>query len=335
MPTRLVPCPIAAAAFTIALSFTPIALSAQERGAAARSNLPRTADGKPDLSGIWQVRNTAAADLQDHVAKLGMPAGRGVVVGNDIPYQAWAAAKRTQNFQNRRTSDPVAQCYMPGVPRIMYLNFPFQIFQTAQAIAMTFEWSHIHRVIYTDGSAHPDDLEFWMGDSRGHWEDDTLVVDVTNHNDKTWLDMAGNFHTDALHVVEKYWLRDRDTIQYEATIEDAKAFTKPWTISMPLHRQNDGSGLLEYACQAEAEEENGAFPREERTWYPGPGPRRPRPKWRAVHVRRRRSRRSRRVFAGCPMANRICRASTSPIAAEETKDWNDALPTGSRRQREV
>jgi len=270
MPTRPVLSPIAVA-FTIALSFTPISVAAQESGAAERPRLPRTADGKPDLSGIWQVRNTAAADLQDHVAKLGMPAGTGVVVGNEIPYQAWAAERKTQNLRTRRTSDPVAQCYMPGVPRIMYLNFPFQIFQTSAAIAMTFEWSHIHRLIYTDGSQHPDDLEFWMGDSRGHWEGDTLVVDVTNHNDKTWLDMAGNFHTDALRVIEKYRLRDADTIQYDATIEDAKAFTKPWTISMPLHRQRDAVRLLEYPCQAEVEEDNGAFPREDRTWYPGPG----------------------------------------------------------------
>ena len=116
-----------------------------------RANLPRTADGKPDLGGIWQVRNTAASDLLDHAAKLHMPAGSAVVAGNDIPYQPWAAAKKIENFQNRATADPLAQCFMPGVPRIMYLDFPFQIFQTPQMIAMTFEWSSVHRQIYTDG----------------------------------------------------------------------------------------------------------------------------------------------------------------------------------------
>jgi hypothetical protein len=259
------------AVLALALSFTPTPVLAQEGASSAGPSVPRTADGKPNLDGIWQARNTAAFDLQDHVARLGVPAGQGVVVGNEIPYQPTAAAKRNENFQNRRAADPFGQCYMPGVPRIMYLNFPFQIFQTPQAIAMAFEWSHVHRMIYTDGSAHPEDLEFWMGDSRGRWEGDTLVVDVTNHNDKTWLDAAGNFHTDALHVVERYRLLDRDTIQYEATIEDADVFTRPWTIRMPLHRRSETTRLLEYECQAEVEEENGAFPREERTWYAGRG----------------------------------------------------------------
>src|SRR5207248_1302570 len=135
-------------------------------------------DGRPNLSGVWQVRNSAAADLQDHVARLNMPAGRSVVAGGTIPYQPAAAAKKADNFQHRQTADPFAQCFMPGVPRIMYLDHPFQVFQTPQMIAMTFEWSLVHRMIYTDGSAHPDSLEFWMGDSRGRWEGDTLVVDV-------------------------------------------------------------------------------------------------------------------------------------------------------------
>ena len=108
-----------------------------------------------------------------------------------------------------------------------------------------------------------------MGDSRGHWDGDTLVVDVANNNDKTWFDMAGDFHSDALHVVERYRMTDPDTIQYEATIEDSKVFTKPWTINIALHRRTDRDRLFEYACQAEVEEVNGAFTREERTWYPG------------------------------------------------------------------
>ena len=109
-----------------------------------------------------------------------------------------------------------------------------------------------------------------MGDSRGRWEGDTLVVDVSHHNDKTWFDMAGNFHSEALHLVERYTMLDADTIQYEVTIEDPKVFTRPWKISMPLYRQQDMDRILEYQCQAEEEEANGDFEREPRTWYPGP-----------------------------------------------------------------
>ena len=233
--------------------------------------MPRTADGKPNFEGIWQASSTAAADLQDHAARLNMPAGRSVIDGGEIPYQPRAAAQKAENYRNRQKADPLNQCYIPGVPRIMYLDFPFQIFQTPQAVAMAFEWSLDYRLIHTDGTPHPTDLDFWMGDSRGHWEGDTLVVDVSNNNDKTWLDMAGDFHSDALHVVERYRMTDADTIQYQATLEDPKVFTKPWTISIPLRRRADRDRLFEYVCQAEAEESSGAFTRENRTWYPGDG----------------------------------------------------------------
>ena len=241
---------------------------------ATPGSLPRMADGRPNLQGIWQVRNRASVDLQDHVARHGMPAGRGVVEdgveGGEIPYQPWATAKKRENFANRTTADPLASCYLPGVPRIMYMEWPFQIYQTRDHIAMTFEWSQVFRLIYTNGSRPSEDLEFWMGDSRGRWEGDTLVVEVTNHNDRTWFDMAGNFHSEALKVVERYTLVDADTLRYEVTIEDPKVFTRPWKISMPLHRHKDMDRILEYQCQAEAEEASGAFEREPRTWYPKP-----------------------------------------------------------------
>jgi hypothetical protein len=253
------------------IALTSALVASSQRAPAPREALPRTADGKPNLEGIWQASGTAAADLQDHAARYNILAGRSVVVGADIPYQPWAAAKKAENFQNRQKADPLNQCYIPGVPRIMYLDFPFQIFQTPQAVAMTFEWSLDYRLIHTDGSPHPADIDFWMGDSRGRWEGDTLVVDVRNNNDKTWFDMAGDFHSDALHVVERYRMTDPDTIQYQATIEDAKVFTKPWTINIPLRRRTDRDRLFEYVCQAEAEEASGAFTREERTWYPGNG----------------------------------------------------------------
>ena len=240
------------------------------QGAAPSATVPRMPDGKPNLQGIWQVRNRASYDLQDHVARHGMPAGRSVVVGAEIPYQPWAAAKKAENFANRATADPLSHCYLPGVPRIMYMEWPFQIFQTPTHLAMTFEWTQVHRLIYTNGSAPPDGLEFWMGDSRGRWEGDTLVVEVTDHNDRTWFDMAGNFHSEALKVVERYTLLDRDTLQYEATIEDLKVFTRPWTIRMPMYRHTDMPRVLEYQCQAEKEEANGDFEREPRTWYSKP-----------------------------------------------------------------
>ena len=265
MPLRSRPsCLVAALILSAAL------VSCSRSPASSSASIPRTADGKPDLHGIWQVRNRAAADLEDHVARHGMPAGKGVVQGGPIPYQPWAAAKKIENAKNRLTADPLANCYLPGVPRIMYMEFPFQIFQTPDHIAMTFEWSQVHRTIYTNGAPAPDGIDFWMGDSRGRWEGDTLVVDVRNHNDRTWFDMAGNFHSEALHLVERYTMRDANTITYEVTIEDPKVFTRPWTISMPLHRQTEADRIFEYQCQAEAEEANGAFEPDAKTWYPGP-----------------------------------------------------------------
>jgi hypothetical protein len=246
----------------------PALVSAQ--GEAPGGSIPRMADGRPNLQGIWQVRNRASYDLQDHVARHGMPAGRSVVAGGEIPYQPWAAKKKAENFGARATADPLSHCYLPGVPRIMYMEWPFQIFQTPTHVAMTFEWTQVHRLIYTNGSKPADGIEFWMGDSRGRWEGDTLVVEVTNHNDRTWFDMAGNFHSEALKVVERYTLLDRDTLQYEATIEDPKVFTRPWKISMPMHRHKDMTRVLEYQCQAEKEEAIGDFEREPRTWYSQP-----------------------------------------------------------------
>jgi hypothetical protein len=240
--------------------FATLPLSAQ--------TLPRTGDGKPNLQGIWQVRNRASYDLQDHVGRMGMPAGKGIVEGGAIPYQPWAAAKKLENLNNRQTADPLNKCFMPGVPRIMYMEFPFQIFQTPEHVAITFEWQQVHRLVYVNGKKPlHGGLDFWMGDSRGHWEGDTLVVEVKEQNDQTWLDMAGDFHSGDMVVVERYTLRDPDTIQYEATITDPKTFTRPWKISMPLIRQKEMPRLLEYQCQAEVEEANGAFEPEPRTWY--------------------------------------------------------------------
>jgi len=228
---------------------------------------PRTEHGQPDLQGIWQVVNTANWDVQDHPAQLvpglparfGMPAGQGVVEGNEIPYQPWALAKKKENYENRLTADPEAKCFLPGVPRITYTPFPFQIFQFADRLVILYEYLHTTRVITSDGTPHPaalaDFWDFWMGDSRGHFEGDTFVVDATHFNDQTWFDRAGNFHSDALHVVERYTRTGPDHMQYEVTIDDPKVFTRPWKMSMALYRrQEPRMQLLEYECYALARE---------------------------------------------------------------------------------
>jgi hypothetical protein len=238
-------------------------------GLAAAQELPRTASGKPDLQGIWQAHNRAAYDLQDHLARHDMPAGRGVVDGGEIPYLPAALERKLANFANRAVADPLARCYLPGVPRIMTMDFPFHIFQTDTQVALTFEWSQVFRLIYTDGTPplYPG-IESWMGNSRGRWEGDVLVVEVNDFNDRSWLDASGNFHSNALTLTERYRMLDADTIEYEVTLTDPQVFSRPWTIRMPLHRQKDMDRVLEYQCQAEAEEVSGDFGRDQRTWYP-------------------------------------------------------------------
>ncbi|HTW65459.1 MAG TPA: hypothetical protein VME17_12610 [Bryobacteraceae bacterium] len=212
---------------------------------------PRTADNQPDLQGSWEAETTASYDLQDHGGSLGIPPGLGVVVGGEIPYKPEALAKRQQNFKNRATADPVSKCFLPGVPRANLMPFPFQIFQTGKDVAILYEYVHAYRLIPLDGSKHPDDVDFWMGDSRGRWEGETLVVDVANNHDETWFDAAGDYHSAALHVVERYTRTAPDTIRYEATIEDPKVFTRPWTIRLNLYRRPEKNfQLMEYDCYA-------------------------------------------------------------------------------------
>ena len=230
------------------LAATVIALAS---GPLFAQTVARTPDGKPDLSGIWQAVTTASWNIQAHAAEKDVPAGLGIVEGNDIPYQPWAAAKRQENYATRATADPERRCYLPGVPRIMYMPYPFQIFQTAQHVAMTFEYTHVVRRIFMNSAHAPGPIEWYMGDSRGRWEGDTLVVDVVHFTEKTWFDRAGNFHSPALHVVERYTPMGPNHIQYEATIEDPKVFTRPWKISFPLYRRLEQNlRILEYECYA-------------------------------------------------------------------------------------
>jgi hypothetical protein len=211
--------------------------------------IARTADGKPNVNGIWQVVNSANWDLEAHSAEDGIPGGLGVVEGGTIPYLPAALAVRNEHRTNRKTADPVGKCFIPGVPRVTYTPFPFQIIQTPKYVVISYEFAHTQRIIYTDGSKHVEALDFWMGDSRGRWEGDALVVDVTDFNDKTWFDNAGNYHSDALHVVERYTPIDSDHLNYEATIDDARVFARPWKISMPVYRRLEKDlQIIDYDC---------------------------------------------------------------------------------------
>jgi hypothetical protein len=232
---------------TAALSGPP---SATGQGTTAPSILPRTLEGKPDFSGVWQAMNTAAWDIQDHSAQQGIPAGQGVVEGGELPYQPWAVARKKENFANRIVVDTESKCYLPGVPRIMYMLFPFQFVQMPTQVAILFEYAHAVRNIFVNGTMHPPGhIDFWMGDSRGQWEGDTLVVDVIHFNDETWFDKAGNFHSEALHIVERFTLMGPDHINYEVTVEDPKVFTRPWKMSMILYRHKEKNfQMLEYEC---------------------------------------------------------------------------------------
>jgi len=233
-------------------------------GQAPAYKAPRTADGKPNLNGIWQALNTANWDLQAHAARPSpvvafgaagaAPAGLGVVEGNEIPYQPWAAAKKKENAANWLTADPEVKCFLPGVPRATYMGFPFQIVQTPKYVLMAYEYASASRTIYIDSKSQSP-VDTWMGHSLGRWEGDALVVDVTSFNDRSWFDRAGNFHSDALHVVERYTPIGPDALMYEATIEDPKVFTRPWKISMPLYRRLEKNAqLLEFKCVEFVEE---------------------------------------------------------------------------------
>jgi len=247
MRNRLIALAVIAVAAVAVLS---VNLSRRTDAQASPSKGARTADGKPDLNGVWQAFTTASWDLLDHSAQKDIPAGQGVVEGNEIPYQPEAAAKRKENYEKRTTLDPLHKCYLPGVPRITYMPFPFEITQTPKMVGISYEYVHATRLIYTDGSTHPEGLlDFWMGDSRGRWEGDTLVVDVTNFNGQTWFDRAGNFHSDALHLVERYTPMGPDHINYEVTVEDPRVFTRSWKMSMPLYRRLEKDiRVLDYEC---------------------------------------------------------------------------------------
>ena len=232
----------------------------QEQSSESIIAAPVVSSDPPDLSGIWQTMNTASWNLEGHTASKmpvtdilgalgGIPAGMSVVEGGEIPYLPEALEKRDQNRSDWTNLDPVAKCYIPGVPRSTYMPWPFQILQTDTEIFIAYEFGSNSRTIFMDRPGTEAPLPSWMGYSLGHWEDETLVVNVTKQVPDTWLDASGNYHGADLVVEERYTLVDENRIQYEATIDDPDVFSRPWTIKMPLYRRmEDGARLLEYKC---------------------------------------------------------------------------------------
>ena len=257
---------------------TAAVLLAAQAAQAPRYRAPRADGGKPDLNGIWQAMNEANYDLEGHNAKSALalrpgpygpvpaaavlalgavgsvPPSLGVVEGGEIPYKPEMLAKKKENQENWLTRDPEIKCYLPGVPRATYMPQPFQIFENAKQILITYQWDGAVRNVFMKDPG-PAPVDSWMGQSFGHWEGETLVVDVTGLNDQAWFDRAGNFHSDQLHVVERYTRTSPDVISYEATMDDPKVFTRPWKISMPLYkRQEKNIQILDFKCVEFVEE---------------------------------------------------------------------------------
>ena len=229
---------------------------------------PQRINGKPNLNGIWQAFNTANWNLEAHSAEglddfwqLGsvaaIPAGKSVVVGGTIPYLPDALAKRNENRKGWPAADPETLCYMPGIPRATYMPYPFQIVQ-GEGDIMTFSYTYANanRPVYMN----PDDhqiapVDTWMGRSNGAWDGDTLVIEVNSTIDQTWLDRAGNHHSYAMVVTERYTPIDENILMYQATIDDPQTFSRPWTLEMYLYRDVDpGARLYEFNCVEFAEE---------------------------------------------------------------------------------
>lgn len=215
------------------------------------SSIPRTADGRPDFSGIWQTLSEADYDLEPHAGRVDAPPSPGVVSGGLLPYRAEARAVRDANFEVREEEDPRLRCWSLGVPRFVYYPAPFQIFQRDRDLTLVHQFGHQVRTIHTNDTLHPTDLQapLWLGDSRGRWEGDTLVVSVEQQAEETWLDRAGNYHTEALQVEERWTLIDKDTISYAATLTDPAVYEAPFTVNVLLHRRRDANfQLIEDYC---------------------------------------------------------------------------------------
>ena len=250
---------IVAAVVTAALwMVSPLSMSAQT---APRAPVPRVSDGKPDLTGVWQGGSTQPGSWEDANRGVGVggsgsdPSAPVVLSSNDrpagregAPYQPWAAKKVLEAFNRRGIDDPTALCLPAGLPRIVMLGlFPQQYIQTPKQIVILYEYMNVIRIIPLDTKHRADLIPTYMGDSVAHWEGDTLVVDVVGFNDKTWLAGTGTFHSDALHITERYTRVDKDQINYEVTMEDPNVLTKPWTLRSTIMLR-EGTRLQEYVC---------------------------------------------------------------------------------------
>lgn len=236
---------------TLATALPPLAGAAGNSAKAPRTErIPRLANGKPDFSGIWQTTSAADYDLEPHAARKDAPPGPGIVEGDAIPYLPKALEQRRKNFEARNSADPRLKCFTLGVPRGIYYPEPFQIFQRDRDLTLLFQFGHSVRTIHTNGTDHPKvPNDWWLGDSRARWEGDTLVVDAKHFNDETWLDRAGNFHSDALHVVERWRYLDANTIEYKATLDDPQVYSRPWSLGVLLHRHREKNfQLIENYC---------------------------------------------------------------------------------------
>ena len=226
---------------------------------------PRTADGQPDLNGIWQAVGSANYDIEGHAATFSpsletgalgaIPAGLGVVQGGELPYKQSALAQRQANRENQLLYDPAVRCYMPGIPRANYMPFPFQIVQTAEYILFAYEFASASRIVYM---ARPDfeaPADAWMGHSRGRWNGETLVINVTDQVPQTWFDRSGNYHSNGIRVEERFTAMSENHLIYEATITDPDVYERPFTIKLPLYRRVDENmQLLEFKCVEFVEE---------------------------------------------------------------------------------
>jgi hypothetical protein len=246
-PIRLI------ASIALLISFTSSLARAQQPGAATPrpKPIPRTADGKPDLSGVWIAGGLSLLIGDEEAAAIfaaDRAAGRRVFVREPAPYTPEAEARRQEFVARRGIDDPMARCLISGVPRITTRPLPFEIIQLPDRVIILYEVHHAFRIIPTDGRPHYDDHEpSYLGDSVGHWVGDTLVVDVVGFNTNTWLAGVGTFHSDKLHVVERYTRDTHDTIVYDVTIEDPEVFTKPW-IHQEIFRLRPGERIREYEC---------------------------------------------------------------------------------------
>jgi hypothetical protein len=226
-----------------------------QRGPNKPGPVVRMPDGKPNLEGYWITQgNGAPYGVEEHQGGFGAFPGPSIVIDppdGKIPYQGWARAKQQDNQLHHMYEEPEAHCSQSGVPHQVWTQFGFQILQPRGYVVMLWEFMHGNRVIAMDGRPHIDaKIKLTQGDSVGHWEGDTLVIDTTSLNDKTWFDAAGNFHSDAEHVVERFTPVDSDTIDYKATIEDPKVYYRKWTVGLQIWRNPDPHyEQLEFACR--------------------------------------------------------------------------------------